>query len=318
MTIRHDPDEIVTAWLEEGPTRLPDQARRAISVALPTTTQRRRGWPAPWRPTDMIPFARTSAAIVALTLLVVGTVYVIGPGRDGSTGGVSTATPTASPTVAPTATPRASTPTAAPTTSPDAVRESSDRPPLDTTGWTPYTSARYGYQGAYPSGWTFVPADHDWTWATDGTDWLSTGADTFIKGDGSIRISIWAAPIKAKQKMDSWTDIEAWAVDYCERAHDTSCDGIHGRVVPLCVENRDCHPALLVPFDEDVIGFATGGILPEGMLVASVWWGEDAPAVAQYGGSRRLLEALLSTMGISRPVYPETQDAAARFLASGA
>ena len=53
MTIHRDPDEILAAWLDEGPSRLPEQTRRAISVALPTTSQRRRGWSVPWRSSTM-------------------------------------------------------------------------------------------------------------------------------------------------------------------------------------------------------------------------------------------------------------------------
>ena len=43
MTTPRDPDEILAAWLDEGPTRLPDQTRRAIVGRHPhdcTTTAR--------------------------------------------------------------------------------------------------------------------------------------------------------------------------------------------------------------------------------------------------------------------------------------
>ena len=42
MTTPRDPDAILAAWLDEGPTRLPDQTRRAIAVAMPNDTRRRR------------------------------------------------------------------------------------------------------------------------------------------------------------------------------------------------------------------------------------------------------------------------------------
>ena len=41
MTVKRDPDAILAAWLEEGPTALPEPTRRAIAVTTRTTTQRR-------------------------------------------------------------------------------------------------------------------------------------------------------------------------------------------------------------------------------------------------------------------------------------
>ena len=48
------------------------------------------------------------------------------------------------------------------------------------------------------------------------------------------------------------------------------------------------------------------------MNVVAVWYGESSPAVAEYGGSQKLLEAFLSTMN----VWPARVDAAASFRAS--
>ena len=79
MTISRDPDEILAAWLHEGPTRLPDQTRRAIAVAIPTTTQRRRGWIAPWRYLPLNPIARTALAALILATVIGGTFYLLQP-----------------------------------------------------------------------------------------------------------------------------------------------------------------------------------------------------------------------------------------------
>ena len=35
MTVQRDPDAILAAWLEEGPTGLPEPTRRAIAVEHP-------------------------------------------------------------------------------------------------------------------------------------------------------------------------------------------------------------------------------------------------------------------------------------------
>jgi hypothetical protein len=78
----------------------------------------------------------------------------------------------------------------------------------------------------------------------------------------------------------------------------TQCEGVLKRAVPLCVELRDCHPGLLVPFNYEVMAFMTGGTFGDTMTVVAVWWGESEPATAPFGGSQNLLEAFLSTMGV--------------------
>jgi len=94
MTTPRDPDEILSAWLDEGPTRLPDQTRRAIAVAIPTTTQRRRGWTAPWRHPSVNTIARTAVAVLAVVAVAGGVIYALRPGGVTATAG---ATATSSP-----------------------------------------------------------------------------------------------------------------------------------------------------------------------------------------------------------------------------
>ena len=43
MNANIDPEAVLTAWLDEGPTELPDATRRAILTSLSTTPQARRG-----------------------------------------------------------------------------------------------------------------------------------------------------------------------------------------------------------------------------------------------------------------------------------
>ena len=77
------------------------------------------------------------------------------------------------------------------------------------------------------------------------------------------------------------------------------CTGIADRAVELCLEKWDCHPGLLVPFENDVQAFFSGGIYAQdAMTVVAVWRAESSRHVARYGGSRRLLEAFLSTMEV--------------------
>ena len=65
----------------------------------------------------------------------------------------------------------------------------------------------------------------------------------------------------------------------------------------LCIETRDCHPALLVPFDEGTVAFLAGGNFVHPMVIA-VWREESDPDLVQYGGARALLEAYLRTVEV--------------------
>jgi hypothetical protein len=185
-----------------------------------------------------------------------------------------------------------------------------------TGDWTSYISVRYGFQMAYPPGWSAVPAAHAWSWERDAANWLTTAHDAFTAPGDAIRVSAWEVPLDAEIDQ-SWAAHEAWATEYCGRSGEAPCTGIHDRIVPMCIEKRDCHGSVIVPFDEDVLFFGHGGVLPEGMTVVAVWRPEADPSVAPYGGSTRLLEAFLSTMDVWQPFYPESQQAAAQFLATG-
>lgn len=99
---------------------------------------------------------------------------------------------------------------------------------------------------------------------------------------------------------NSQDSIVAWAEDYCEAADLSPCTGIADRAVAMCIESRDCHPAVLVPFDEGTAAFLFGGIFEDSQVIA-IWRPESDPDVAPYGGARKLLEAYLATVD----VYPD-------------
>ena len=98
--------------------------------------------------------------------------------------------------------------------------------------------------------------------------------------------------------VESWRNVERWVKAYCERTGNTPCTGIHDRAVPLCLEERDCHPGLLVPFKDDVQAFFTNGGEGASMTVVTVWRGPADPSTEPYGGTRALLEAFLATMNV--------------------
>jgi hypothetical protein len=106
MTIPRDPDEILAAWLDEGPTRLPHQTRRAIVVALPTTSRRRHAWGAPWRFPTMSTLPKLAIGAVAVIAVVLGGAFLLRPGSsDNGVGGHPSTTSSPAPSVAPSPTP---------------------------------------------------------------------------------------------------------------------------------------------------------------------------------------------------------------------
>jgi len=113
MNVQRDPDAILTAWLEEGPTGLPEPTRRAIAVNTRTTNQRRHPIWLPQRRPMMNTYARLAVAVVAIAIAVGGAAYFLTP-AGGKIGGLTTASPSLvpSPSARPSAT---STATAAPT-----------------------------------------------------------------------------------------------------------------------------------------------------------------------------------------------------------
>jgi hypothetical protein len=170
---------------------------------------------------------------------------------------------------------------------------------IDTSGWTIYASDVYDLEVAHPPRWTEDPATRRWRLDSDGKNFRSPAHEAFHSPGGIVRVSVWDAPLDPAKREESTDYIEAWVEDYCQATDNTPCDGIGDRAIALCLEKRDCHPGLLVPFEDDVQAFFSGGIYDtDAMTVVAVWRGESAPAVARYGGARRLLEAFLSTMEV--------------------
>ena len=169
----------------------------------------------------------------------------------------------------------------------------------DERSWTPYRSDRYDLALGYPSDWDVVPASRDWRPGTDGSNPRSPGHEAFSSPGSDVGVSVWSTPLAGRDEIHSSADLVAWAEDYCVVAGSAPCTGIEDRAIDLCIEARDCHPGLLVPFEEDVQAFLSGGMYdPDAMTVVAVWRGDTDPHTAQYGGSQQLLEDFLSTMEV--------------------
>jgi len=94
-------DELLDAWMDEGPTVAPQRIGEATSAEIRTTGQRRAAlWPA-WRFTNMNTYVKLAiAAAVAVVVAVVGINLLP---RSGGVGG----DPTPSPSLSPSPTPQA-------------------------------------------------------------------------------------------------------------------------------------------------------------------------------------------------------------------
>ncbi len=175
-------------------------------------------------------------------------------------------------------------------------------PLTDTTTWATYRSDRYGFSIGYPSDWTVSPADHDWTLAEDANDVLSSGQEMFRSPNRDVRVSAWSVALDPGTSLETWADVEGWVEQYCQHMNDPSCTEVPERAVELCLEARDCHPGLLLPFREDVQAFFPGMSDDASgwnqMIVVAIWRSDSHPSVAPYGGARRFMEAFLSTMGV--------------------
>ena len=144
-----------------------------------------------------------------------------------------------------------------------------------------------------------TPATRKWRLEEDGTEFLSPAHEAFQPPEGDVRVSVWAAPLDPKTREETTDYLETWVEDYCQASGNTPCTGIADRAVDLCLEKWDCHPGLLVPFKDDVQAFFSGGIYAQdAMTVVAVWRPESDSSVVPYGGSQRLLEGFLSTMGV--------------------
>ena len=120
--------------------------------------------------------------------------------------------------------------------------------PLDTSAWKTYTSDRYGFTIAYPADWSSEPATEYWG-PSNMDQWPSPGWEHFLSPGSSIGIGAFSVPVTPG------TTIDSWLVANCP-LFTTPCDGIRDRAAQVTM---DGHPALLVPFADDLQVFSLVG-----------------------------------------------------------
>ncbi len=283
MTDHRGFERAVDDWLAEGSDRSPQPAVDAVLLAIKTTPQE-RDLRMPWRNQTMPAPMRLAAGIAIVAVLGFAGLTLLNPGTTG-VGGLPAATPTP-----------ASTPTPSPTPSatPSATPSGTDGP-IDTATWTTYTSSQYGFTIGHPDDWTVKSSDRPWDLDTDAADWLSPAMEDFTSPIGDVRVSAWAVRAAFGSTVAGLVEVEAWIEDYCQKANETPCAGIPDRAVPLCLERRDCHPGLLVPFEEDVLAFFTNGAPGSDLIIVAVWRpeiGSNGPSIRWRAAATRILPRL--------------------------
>jgi hypothetical protein len=214
MNANNDLETVLTTWLDEGPTDLPDVTRRAILTALPTTPQARRGLFAPWRFTQMNMFAR-GAAVLAVAVVAVGVLALFGLPRGSGPGPASVPSPSSVPSSAP------SIP--------------ASEPPLPTLNAT-FTSRSYGYQVKYPTGWTVTQGTGPWPPGTERFpgDPIS---DAIVTPSGTYRVRLSGASIALPSGM-TMDQFRAFASPLSSPFNSDPCSPVAPLPVPLKINDQ--------------------------------------------------------------------------------
>ncbi|HEY4227433.1 MAG TPA: hypothetical protein VGM49_03775 [Candidatus Limnocylindrales bacterium] len=157
--------------------------------------------------------------------------------------------------------------------------------PLDTSSWFLYVS-RWNWLGVqYPRGWTAIDADHAWSLNTDAA-WPNTAADRYVSPDGRVTAASWSVVV------EPGTDLLAWIDAYCS-LNTSPCTGIQDRAVPVIADDKLHVSGLLIPFNGNVQAFFLD---VDRIYVVAVWKPDSDPGLAQFGGGRRLVEAMSASM----------------------
>jgi hypothetical protein len=128
MNAPRDTDQIIHAWLEEGPTVLPAPTARAIEVATRTAVQS-GAQRMPWRRTPRPSGSVLGAAAAVVAVLLIGAL-LLGPRDQGVIGDPESSSPTPSTSPSPAATPTPTSTNATPTGAPSVALSPPPAEPL--------------------------------------------------------------------------------------------------------------------------------------------------------------------------------------------
>jgi hypothetical protein len=101
MTHERDIERILSHWLGDGPTEVPDRVMNVIADRIVRQPQR-PAWRLNWRDANMHTSLRAAAVLAAVVIFAVGAFYLRGPGSGPTTGGQGgTPSPIPTPTPSP-------------------------------------------------------------------------------------------------------------------------------------------------------------------------------------------------------------------------
>ena len=232
----------------------------------------------------VISFAAGAAAIAVL--VIAGAAYFGQPDAS-NVGGAPTPTPT--PTAEASAVPSAPPSFVAP----------------GITGWTPYTSAVYGYTMSYPDDWYVGHvASRKWQLGEPVTD-DSAWTDLFARNDDDIAMFMYQVPAPAGADLVSWEGLHAAHQELCSEPSIAHCPPDYTQT-RMCVGEQGCAPAII-----GLTGDQTPAALiadPEKGTITFIVMGraDSYPGAARYGGTTALLKSILSQLDVRDPQPGET------------
>jgi hypothetical protein len=244
MTMHNDPDDILAAWLDEGPRDLPSSTRRAIATSLSTTKQTRRGLLAPWRLHPMSYPIRPALGVAAVVIAIAGTaIFLRGPS------GIAPPAASASPEQT------SSTPSYSP------AANASEAP----TTWPRYTSMQYAFSIGHPSDWTVQKALRPWSLDEDAKDvFLTRGADGFLSADEYLYVNAWMAPLDLT--VEDGSRETRWLAAVCPSCADETKRPVEVDGHPGTMYLGETEAQAFVFMDDKVYGFAVWRAGYEGLL----------------------------------------------------
>ncbi len=290
MTRDRTTEQRISDWLEgEGEYELPDRVL-AETFHQATVTRQVRALPG-WRIFQMdrkvISFAAGAAAI---TIVVLAGASYFGQPDASRVGGA--------PTPSPTPTPVAS---AAPSAPPSFVAPG-------ISGWTPYTSAAYGFTMSYPSDWYVADrANHKWQPGEPETEEVGSFWDAFANDDGDGTLMLVAqVPAPTGADLESWEGLHAVHRELCDEPTIPACPADY-TPTSLCSGQQDCAPAILALNGDDPMPVALIGD-PEKGIVTVIWIGrvDSFPTAVRYGGTVQFLKSVLTQLDVRDPQPGET------------
>jgi hypothetical protein len=262
MTAPHDLDRQLQAFLQEGPTELPDPSFDAVRDRTETTRQ--RVFIGPWRvPTvsKLVPIGLGAVAVIAILFL--GSRFISSPSSD--VGEPPSQLPaSAAPTAAPAS--------VGPTTSPEPSLPPAS-PPLLTQA---FTSRQHGISLSYPQGWTARAATEPWTDRPGVPPFIDPGFDVLhdpVQGD-HLFLGITSYPV-GDSTPEEWIAAQL-ASNGCTTTEPIAIDGTTG-----LIGADDC----------DTVAVITAG---RGYLISLNTSNDDPVVVAPY--DRAWFEEVLATV----------------------